>query len=346
MKTKLIKTDPNNIDNDLIKIAADIIKSGGLVAMPTETVYGLAANGLDENAVGSIFKAKNRPADNPLILHIDKDYDLYKLVKNIPEKAQLAAKHFWPGPFTMVLERTDIIPHSVSPNLKTVSLRHPAHPVAQALIKASGCPLAAPSANSSGKPSPVTAQHVYDDLNGKIDAIIDGGASRIGVESTVVDFTCNPPNLLRPGGITAEQLKALFEIKIDNAVLNKLSENEQAASPGMKHKHYAPNAPMLLFKCGREELAALIIKDNKKNIGILSFTDDFEYFQKAVPNAKVIRYGRKDSPEEQAQYLFSALRGFNEMQTEKIYAQCPSKDGIGMAVFNRIIRAAEFNLID
>ena len=225
------------LNENEIEKAADIIKNGGLVAMPTETVYGLAANALDGKAVAKIFKAKGRPMDNPLIVHISDISQIYPLVREFPEKARILAEKFWAGPLTIILPKSDIIPDEVSAGLDTVAIRFPSNKIAQALISKS-MPLAAPSANLSGSPSPTNARHVFDDMNGRIDAIIDGGECEVGVESTVITLATDTPRLLRPGGITVEQLReAIGDVIIDDAVLNPLKSGEKAASPGMKYKH-------------------------------------------------------------------------------------------------------------
>ena len=236
------------LDENDIEKAAEIIKNGGLVAMPTETVYGLAANALDGKAVARIFKAKGRPMDNPLIVHISDISQIDSLVREFPEKARILAEKFWAGPLTMILPKSDIIPDEVSAGLDTVAIRFPSNKIAQALI-AKSMPLAAPSANLSGSPSPTNARHVFDDMNGRINAIIDGGECEVGVESTVITLSTDTPRLLRPGGITVEQLrKAIGNVIIDDAVLNPLKSGEKAASPGMKYKHYAPKAHIILLE--------------------------------------------------------------------------------------------------
>ncbi len=229
--------------------AAQILRSGGLVGIPTETVYGLAANALDGAAAAKIFAAKGRPADNPLIVHISKFEQIYDLVTEVPDSAKKLAKAFWPGPMTMILPKAPCIPNEVSAGLPTVAIRFPSHPAAQRIITESGLPLAAPSANTSGRPSPTTAQHVLHDLSGKIDAVLDGGPCGVGVESTVITLATNPPRLLRPGGITLEQLRAVLgTVEMDDAVLHPLKEGVRAVSPGMKYKHYSPKANVIILK--------------------------------------------------------------------------------------------------
>ena len=231
----------NSNDKNAITTAAEILKNGGLVAIPTETVYGLAANALDGEAVKKIFEAKGRPNDNPLIVHVSSLEEIDPLVESVDPRLYKLAEKYWPGPLTIILRKSPLIPNEVSPNLDTVALRMPSHECARAIIRESGVPLAAPSANASGKPSPTRASHVIEDLDGKIDAVVDGGESDVGVESTVVTLVTDPPTLLRPGGITPDQLvDVLGELNISSAVFEKLKDGEQAQSPGMKYKHYAP----------------------------------------------------------------------------------------------------------
>ena len=248
MHTMLLK----NTNEDLLK-AAEILKNGGLVGIPTETVYGLAADALNGQAVSKIFKAKGRPSDNPLIVHISdfEDIKKYNLVKEIPEKAKALAEAFWPGPLTIIMKKSDIIPLEVSAGLDTVAIRLPSHSTAREIIRYADTPLAAPSANLSGSPSPTTAAHVINDLNGRIEAVVDGGDCEVGLESTVITLVGDVPKVLRPGGITFAQLKSVLgEVTIDDAVLNKLADGAEAASPGMKYKHYSPKANVVLLKCG------------------------------------------------------------------------------------------------
>ena len=259
------------LNENEVEKAADIIKSGGLVAMPTETVYGLAANALDGKAVAKIFKAKGRPMDNPLIVHISDISQIYPLVREFPEKAKILAEKFWPGPFTIILPKSDIIPDEVSAGLDTVAIRFPSNKIAQALISKS-MPLAAPSANLSGSPSPTNARHVFDDMNGRINAIIDGGECEVGVESTVITLSTDTPRLLRPGGITVEQLrKAIGNVIIDDAVLNPLKSGEKAASPGMKYKHYAPKAHIILLE-GSDSDFIKYVNSHKADVSVTLMT--------------------------------------------------------------------------
>ncbi len=338
MKTLLL----NNTSED-IKKAAEILQKGGLVGMPTETVYGLSANALNPQAVANIFKAKGRPMDNPLIVHISdfKQIDEFSLAEEIPEKAKILANKFWPGPLTIIVKKGKAIPDEVSAGLDTVAIRLPSHKTARALISQANLPLAAPSANLSGSPSPTSAQHVYNDLNGKIDAIIDGGISDVGLESTVITLAENPPRLLRPGGITKEQLEdAIGTIIVDNAVLNKLEDNAKAASPGMKYKHYAPKANVVLLKASDKTFYEFINKNSNHNTAVICYNEDAQHI-----NAKAFLLGDKKDLESQAHNLFDILREIDTDETiTKVYARCPKTEGVGMAVYNRLIRAAGFEV--
>ena len=332
--------------NDL-KTAAEILKNGGVVAMPTETVYGLAADALNGEAVSKIFKAKGRPMDNPLIVHIScvDDISRFNLVKEFPQTARALAERFWPGPLTMIMKKSDVIPDEVSAGLSTVAIRLPSHETARELIKESGTVLAAPSANRSGSPSPTTAQHVKDDLFGLIDAIVDGDSCAVGVESTVITLATDTPRLLRPGLVTVEQIEEVIgEIEVDNAVLFKLENTEKAASPGMKYKHYAPKAKVVLLNCEGDKFAEYVNEQFEKDecVGAICYDEDIKHIK-----AKTIPIGKSDDLETQAQMLFSALRQVDELGGfSTVYAHCPQKTGVGMALYNRLIRAASFEVID
>lgn len=323
-----------------LRQAAAILKSGGLVAMPTETVYGLAADALNGKAVRKIFEAKGRPSDNPLIVHIADTEQLRPLVREVPEKADILARRFWPGPLTMILPKSDAIPREVSAGLDTVAIRFPSHPIARRLIELSG-PLAAPSANLSGSPSPTTFRHVYCDMNGRIDAILDGGDSEVGVESTVITLATEIPRILRPGGITAEQLRdAIGEVEIDEAVTKPLAAGETAASPGMKYKHYAPQAEVLLIDAEGESFCRYINTHAEDGDAVLCYTEDLGRL-----HLPCMCIGRAEDYAAQAHRLFFALRKMDDFSAKRVYAHCPPKEGIGLAVYNRIIRAAAFRVI-
>lgn len=323
-----------------INKAAEIIKSGGLVAMPTETVYGLAADALNGKAVEKIFKAKGRPMDNPLIVHIAALEQIKALVTDFPEKAQALAKAFWPGPLTMVLPRSDIIPPEVSAGLDTVAVRYPVHPLAQALIMASKTPIAAPSANTSGKPSPTTAEHVMKDLSGKIDAVLDGGSCDVGLESTVITLCTDVPRLLRPGGITLSQLESVIgRVDVDEAVLNRLAEGKKAASPGMKYKHYSPAARVVMIKGASDNYTCFVNAHKADNMAALCFDEDIKRLE--VP---YISLGARDDYRAQAHNLFDALREADKVGYGLVLAHAPDTKGVGLAVYNRLIRAAGFEV--
>lgn len=329
-----------------IKTAAAVLRDGGLVAMPTETVYGLAADALNGAAVKRIFEAKGRPMDNPLIVHVARFEDIERLglVSEIPEKARLLAASFWPGPLTIIMPKGKAIPDEVSAGLDTVAIRIPSHPAAQELLSVSGLALAAPSANTSGKPSPTTAKHVADDMDGKIEAILDGGACSVGVESTVLTLVADVPRILRPGIITREQLEAVIgEVEVDNAVLNKLENNEKASSPGMKYKHYAPKAKVVLLRGGDDKYITFVNRSYARNskVAALCYDEDIPFLK-----APYVSMGGMSDESAQAQELFDALRAVDDLGAEIVYAHCPAARGVGMALYNRMIRAAAFEVID
>lgn len=361
MKTQLL--NPNEIDK-----AAEIIRFGGLVGIPTETVYGLGANGLDPIAVRSIFQAKGRPQDNPLILHIPDASWLENYCEDIPEAAWLLAKRFWPGPLTMILKCKNripeeleelrsgpvcssthfgphVIPDVVTAGLNTVGMRCPAHSMCRAIIEAAGVPIAAPSGNRSGKPSPTTVQHMLDDMDGKIDAILDGGDCQVGVESTIIDLTCTPPKLLRPGGIPLEQLRDLLkEIDVDPAVVRSLGAGERPRAPGMKYRHYAPKAPVTVVR-GDPLRSAQYVLDHMSDSyweGVICFDEFAHWFQ----DHPVERLGGSMDGFEHARRLFRALRAMDDNGVKHIWAQCPDTAGMGLAVFNRLSKAAAFHIIE
>ncbi len=336
MKTQILSA------NDT-QVAAKILREGGLVAIPTETVYGLAANALDENAVRKIFVAKGRPSDNPLIVHISKVEEIEALVRDFTPEAQRLAEAFWPGPLTIILKKSNAIPDVISGGLDTVAIRLPAHPVAREIIEAAGCPLAAPSANLSGSPSPTKASHVIDDLSGKIDAIVDAGACSVGLESTVISLCTTVPRVLRPGAITIEQLRGAFGVvDVDEAVLSQLEKNVVPASPGMKYKHYAPRAKVVIINGSREQYIDYVNTHGGSNVAALCYEEDATDI--AVPT---VTYGSEADPSVQATKLFAALRECDALPgVDLIYARCPSQSGVGLAVYNRLLRAAGFDVIN
>ncbi len=337
MNTQLLKPTTEGIDE-----AARLLRDGQLVAVPTETVYGLAADALNPKAVASIFAAKERPMDNPLIVHIADIADWASLVKEIPDNARRLAEAYWPGPLTIILPAADHIPNEVRGGLSTVAVRFPADPVAQAVILHSGCPLAAPSANRSGSPSPTNAARVIEDMNGRIAAVLDGGDSAVGVESTVISLCGDKPRLLRPGGITPEMLEEILgPIEIDEAVTHALKKGATAASPGMKYKHYAPKAQVRLLKGTAAAYIDYVNTHAADGVAALCFDED-------VPHLTVpcVPYGHRNDPLEQAHRLFDALRQLDELGAQTVYAACPRPQGVGLAVYNRLIRAAAFDIIN
>ncbi len=318
------------------KKAAEIMARGGVVGIPTETVYGLAADAGNEAAVSRIFEAKGRPQDNPLIVHISAIEQLSPLVREIPPLALRLAERFWPGPLTMIFPKSDLVPAATSGGLDTVAVRMPQSPAARAIIEACGFPLAAPSANLSGSPSPTTARHVLKDMNGRIPLIIDGGECLCGVESTVLCFpAADRVRILRPGGVTAEMLSGLCGVDIDPAVTSEPQKGEKVLSPGMKYKHYSPKADVLIVDAHGESFAKWCASHQKgKTLALSADTDEHGIFR---------CFGI--SPQEQAHRLFSLLREADELGADTVYVEMPSKDGIGLAVYNRLLRAAAFRIV-
>jgi L-threonylcarbamoyladenylate synthase len=349
MKTILLKVNPEKPDLTKIQLAAEIIQKGGLVAFPTETVYGVGADALNPAAVLALFEAKKRPLDNPPIVHVADPKEVYRLVEEVPAKAQILMEKFWPGPLTIIFKRSKIVPEVTVANLDTVAIRMPKHKVALELIKLSSCPIAAPSANLAGKPSPTTAQHVYEDLNGRIDAIIDGGATDIGVESTVVDLSVDPPMLLRPGGTPFEALKnVLCDMKLHVFVQAEQELTlQEIRSPGMRHKHYAPKADVILIEGNVPGVIAKVkelsesFKHKGKKVGILA-TDETQTAYKA----DVIKsLGSCSNLASVAQNLFRLLREVDAENVDVIIAEGVSSDGLGLAVMNRLRKASGYHII-
>jgi L-threonylcarbamoyladenylate synthase len=349
MKTLFLKVNPENPDAKKIQTAAEIIQHGGLVAFPTETVYGLGADALNSAAVLALFAAKKRPLDNPPIVHIADSEEVYRLVETVPAKARLLMDKFWPGPLTLIFKHSSLVPNVTVAGLDTVAIRMPKHKVALELIRLSHCPIAAPSANLAGKPSPTTAQHVYEDLNGRIDAILDGGATNIGVESTVVDLSVDPPLLLRPGGTSFEALKKV----LSDLHLHAFVEAEQELSlgeirsPGMKHKHYAPRAEVILVEGNVQPVITKVkelaesYKLKSKKVGILA-TDETQ----ASYNADVVKsLGSRSNLAAVAQNLFRLLREVDAENVDVIIAEGVSSEGLGLAVMNRLRKASGYHII-
>ena len=323
--------------------AGALLAAGELVAIPTETVYGLAANALDENAVRRIFEAKGRPQDNPLIVHISHLSQLEALARDIPESAYTLARAFWPGPMTMVLKKAPCIPLRTSGGLDTVGIRMPAHPMARAIIDAAGVPLAAPSANTSGKPSPTSARDTLDDMRGKIPAVVEGGSCAVGVESTVVDLCSEPPRLLRPGGITPEQLIAVLgDLVIDKAVTAQIDKDAVVKAPGMKYRHYAPAEPVVIVSGSREKAAAYIRRHFTPGDRVLCFEEELPLYAGCSP----LSYGREADVNTLSAGLFAALRELDDPGIHQVYARCPVGGGVAYAVQNRLKKAAAFHIVD
>lgn len=340
-KTKLLKAFDLRRDRANLETAAARLRNGGLVVFATETVYGIGANALENDAVKGIFEAKGRPQDNPLIVHISRLEELPPLVAAIPRQARLLAERFWPGPLTMILPRSRMIPQAVSAGLDTVAVRMPSHLVARALISLAGVPVAAPSANLSGSPSPTTAQHCIADLDGRVDIILDSGCCSVGVESTVLSLATSKPRLLRPGAVTPEQLReALGEIEIDDAVFHGVEEGEAVSSPGMKYKHYAPKARIWLVHGSFESYRNLLRERRGNGVYALAFDGD-----RPRLSTPCVTYGEERDAQSQAERLFAALRELDEHGAKWVYARAPEMKGMGLAVYNRLVRAAAFTEI-
>lgn len=332
------ESDPN-----AVRDAAAILRRGGLLGIPTETVYGLGADALNEDAVSRIFLAKGRPQDNPLIIHVPDASWLGSYCRDVPPAAYRLAERFWPGPLTMILPRRDIVPLQTTGGLETVGVRCPNHPVTLAIIEAAGVPIAAPSGNTSGRPSPTTAAHMIEDMDGRIDGIVDGGPCTVGVESTIIDLTVTPPRLLRPGGLPLESLRqVLGEVAVDKAVTGLLAAGERPRAPGMKYRHYAPHAPVTVVT-GEPERSARRIQ------GLLSDTAGaicFDEYAPLFPGHIIHKLGPAADKSAQARHVFDALRTFDGTDVTEIFAQCPDDGGLGLAVANRLKKAAGFHLID
>ncbi len=334
----LLASDPNTVQT-----AARIIRSGGLVAIPTETVYGLGANGLDENAVAKIFEAKGRPQDNPLILHIWGPEQMETFCHHIPQAAYDLAQRFWPGPLTIVLPARSCVPKRTTGGLSTVALRCPDNAVTREIIRLAGVPLAAPSANISGKPSTTTAQHVLHDHDGKIDAIVDGGSCRVGVESTIVDLTEDRPRLLRPGGITPEELvEVLGDLVVDKAVTAQIDQDAVVKAPGMKYRHYAPQSEVVIVSGSREAASRYIHSQFGPGDRVLCFEEELPLYRDCAP----LSYGREADVNTLSAGLFAALRELDDPAIRRVYARCPVGGGVAYAVQNRLKKAAAFHIVD
>lgn len=349
MNTEIIRISDVENEHEAINRAAQIIKTGGLVAFPTETVYGLGGNGLSSLASSKIYEAKGRPSDNPLILHIASIEQLYPLVEKIPEMAERLMDAFWPGPMTLIMKKSSIVPKETTGGLDTVAVRMPAHPVALALIKAAGLPIAAPSANASGRPSPTCAAHVCEDLSGKVDMIIDGGVVGIGIESTIIDVTEEIPTILRPGFITQEILeKLLGEVRVDKASVSKMEEGESPKAPGMKYRHYAPKAPLTIV---RGDASSVVRKINElvkkaqaegKKAGIICTRENMKLYT----NGEIKCIGARDAEGEIALNLYGIIREFDSTDVDVIYSEAFESGSLGHAIMNRLLKAAGHQVID
>lgn len=330
-------------DKNAVAEAAAILRRGGLLGIPTETVYGLGADALNEDAVRRIFEAKGRPQDNPLIIHVPSADWLARYCRDVPDAAYQLAARFWPGPLTMILPRRDIVPLRTTGGLETVGVRCPDHPVTLAIIEAAGVPIAAPSGNTSGRPSPTTAGHMMEDMLGKIEGIVDGGPCTVGVESTILDLTVQPPRLLRPGGLPLEALEqVLGEVAVDDVVRRKMGEGERPRAPGMKYRHYAPKAAVTVVAGPARRSAAYIQQHLPEGAGVICFDEYAPLFAGHI----VHRLGPADDKLAQAQHVFDALRTFDDTDVPEIYAQCPDESGLGLAVSNRLKKAAGFHVVD
>ena len=339
MQTRCMKAE----DAGCAQAAAELLRAGELVALPTETVYGLGADGLNPQAVAKIFQVKGRPQDNPLILHIADPAQIGLFCHDVPEAAYRLAETFWPGPLTMVLPARDIVPRTTTAGLDTVAVRCPDSEITRKIIRLAGVPVAAPSANISGKPSTTTARHVLDDHKGKIPLIVDGGPCSVGVESTIVDLTEKPPRLLRPGGVTPEQLlEVLGELTVDKAVTASVSQDAVVKAPGMKYRHYAPQCPVVIVS-GEDARAAQYIREHfQSGDRVLCFEEELPLYQGCDP----LSYGSREDPATLSAGLFAALRVLDDPNVGKVYARCPDGSGINYAVKNRLEKAAAFQIID
>ena len=351
MKTIIEKVDSENPQKyeAVFMKAASVIKNGGLVAFPTETVYGLGANALDPIAVKKIYTAKGRPSDNPLIVHISDVTELNGVVVDVSEKAEKIINAFWPGPITIIFKKRELIPMETSGGLSTVAVRFPENETARFFIKKCGVPIAAPSANSSGKPSPTKAEHVKFDLDSRIDMIIDGGACKFGLESTIIDVSSEIPCLLRPGSVTKDMIEGIIgEINVDKAVLEKLSENEKPKAPGMKYKHYSPKADVKIVKGNAVDVAEKINAIVRENMikGIKTGVIATEQTRDMYKCDNILVIGSLNNPEEIASNLFDVLRKCDSFEVYQVFGEAFDEDCVGMAIMNRLKKSAGYNIIN
>ena len=348
MDTKVVKIDKEQIDDEKLMEAAEILRAGGLVAFPTETVYGLGANALNEEAAKKIYAAKGRPSDNPLIAHISKPEELAPLVKEVPEAGKKLMEAYWPGPLTMIFPKSDIVPYGTTGGLDTVAIRMPDHPVALELIRRSGVPIAAPSANTSGRPSPTKAEHVMEDLHGKIPMILDGGAVMVGVESTIIDFTEIVPVILRPGWITKESMEEFLGCEVLMNTSLKASDHGIPRAPGMKYKHYAPKAEMVLVLGDDQEKVVNHInqlakeqKERGKKIGIIASDETKDLYQAD----EVVSVGQRAHLETVTANLYDVLREFDHKDVDMIYSEGFEGEPLSEAIMNRMVKAAGHEIL-
>lgn len=347
-ETRVLSVNPSHPESSAIQQAADVLRAGGLVAFPTETVYGLGANATDAEAVSRIFSAKARPTSDPIIVHIAALEQVPEVAQHVPERARTLAARFWPGPLTLILERAPSIPPNVSAGRSTVAVRMPSHPVARALLQAAGLPIAAPSANTFSRPSATSAQHVLEDLNGHVDIILDGGSTPIGVESTVLDLTGETPLVLRPGGISLEMLAQI--IPGITWQPRYLQTGEDALSPGQMIKHYSPHARVLLFDGARQAVIERIRRTARaetaqgRSVGLLLVDEDRAAFE-GLP-LELVSLGSEDDLEQVGASLFAALRQLDRLGVDIILVRGLGREGLGAAIWDRLVRAAEGRVIE
>ncbi|MCD2493174.1 threonylcarbamoyl-AMP synthase [Lacrimispora sp. NSJ-141] len=349
MITKVVKIDESNISREAVQEAGRILAGGGLVAFPTETVYGLGANGMDARAAAKIYEAKGRPSDNPLILHIARMEELEPLAAEIPEEARALASAFWPGPMTMILKKTAAVPYETTGGLETVAVRMPSHPVANGIISAAGVPIAAPSANKSGRPSPTKASHVIEDMDGKIDMIVDGGEVGIGLESTIIDVSEGIPTVLRPGYITMDMIRRITgRAELDKASMGQMAPGVHPKAPGMKYRHYAPKAELTIFR-GRPETSAAAISaalkkaaSEGKKAGVICTEESIGFYE--APVKKCV--GSRRDPETIAHNLYDVLRAFDEERVDCIFSESFEDNSLSGAIMNRLIKASGHRIVE
>lgn len=359
METIIIELDENNIDKDKLEIACKTLRDGELVAFPTETVYGLGGDALNETAAKRIYAAKGRPSDNPLIVHVAETEDVNRIASEVPEMAKKLMDKYWPGPLTMVFKKKDIVPDGTTGGLDTVGVRMPSNKIARELIRQSGILIAAPSANVSGRPSPTKGEHVIFDMEGKIPVIIDGGDVGIGLESTIVDVTGDIPTILRPGYITKEMIKnTCGDVSIDPAILEKPDKNLIPKAPGMKYKHYAPKADFILYSGNGENVINAIVKESKesilqgKTVAIVATDEDMDEYQEKLKNERysnrffVLSIGSRENEESIAHNLFAVLRKCDELGADVILGETYSDEGLGMAIMNRLVKACGYSICE